>query len=165
MNLSRKSFGIAFAAVCFALAGAAQSSAQRNSDAGQFLATHEPQLQQATGTKRLYLLVYLAPAALAAKDAGKARTFAEELLILGPATRSQPGFGESNYGQATHIGNVVLGRIALMNGAVSKAKEHLLAAGQIPGSASRNTYGPDMLLAEELIEKGERNAVIEYFDL
>lgn len=165
MNQSRKSFGIALMAVGFVLSVAAQSSAQRNTDAGQFLTAHEPELQQASGAKRIYLLGNLAPAALAANDTARARAYAEELLILGPATRSQPGFGESNYGEATHVGNVVLGRIALMNGDVAKAKEQLLAAGRIPGSPSLNSFGPDMLLAKELIEKGERNTAIEYFDL
>src|SRR5438128_2361830 len=99
MNLSRKSFGLALTVACFVLAVAARSPAQQNSDAGQFLATHEPILQQATeAPKRLYLLFNLAPAALAANDAAKARRYAEELLTLGLATRSQPGFGESNYG-------------------------------------------------------------------
>ena len=37
-------------------------------------------------------------------------------------------------------------------------------AGQTPGSPQLNSFGPNMSLAKELAEKGETDAVIQYFD-
>ncbi|MEO8436679.1 MAG: hypothetical protein ABI596_17405 [Pyrinomonadaceae bacterium] len=168
MNLTTKSFVLAFVAVCVAVTVAPNSWAQQRVDpkAAEYLADKEPTLRQTNEPwKRLHMLIYLAPAALAANEAGKAQAYAEELLLLGTATRSQPGFGESNYGQATHVGSVVLGYLAVMNGEMKKAREYLLAAGGVPGSASLNSFGPDMRLAKELIEKGERDTALAYFDL
>src|SRR5437763_16945637 len=116
MNQSKKSFGIAFTIVCFVLAVAAHSSAQRNSDAAQFLAAHEPELQQAIPVARkLSLLAGLAPAALAAKDFAKASSYANELMALGQSQQNKPGFGPSMYGNSTHVENTALGQIALAN--------------------------------------------------
>ena len=166
MNQSRKTFGVALAVVYFVLAVAAHSSAQRNGDAGQFLATHEPELQQTTSVARkLSLLTSLAPAALAAKDFAKASSYANELMALGQSQQNQPGFGPSIYGNSTHVGNIVLGQIAMVNGNVNSAKEHLLSAARISGSPTLSSFGPDMQLAKELIEKGERDTAIAYFDL
>jgi len=166
MNQSRKTFGVALAVVCFVLAVARHSSAQRNSDAAQFLAAHERELQQAIPVARkLSLLASLAPAALAAKDFAKASSYANELMALGQSQQNKPGFGPSIYGNSTHVGNIVLGQIAFVNGDVSSAKEHLLAAARISGSPTLSSFGPDMRLAKELIEKRERDAAVAYFDL
>ena len=70
-----------------------------------------------------------------------------------------------NYGNAVHIGNLVLGHVALAAGDLDEAKRFLLAAGKTPGSAQLNTFGPNMRLAKALLEKGESEVVIEYFDL
>ena len=48
---------------------------------------------------------------------------------------------------------------------VAEAKRLLLEAGKSPGSPQLNSFGPNMLLAKELLAKGEQEAVIEYFDL
>ena len=41
----------------------------------------------------------------------------------------------------------------------------MLKAGATPGSPQLDSFGPSMTLAKELLEKGERQAVIEYFQL
>jgi len=56
-------------------------------------------------------------------------------------------------------------RITLRTGDVDGAKQHLLAAGETPGSAALRSFGPNMRLAQELLEKGERQAVLDYFKL
>jgi hypothetical protein len=61
-------------------------------------------------------------------------------------------------------GHIVLGQPALDAGEIGKAKEHLLAAGRVEGSPALRSFGPDMILAKELLEKGEREAVIRHFD-
>ena len=50
-------------------------------------------------------------------------------------------------------------------GDLNQAKQYLLAAGQTPGSPVLNSFGPNMLLAKELLEKGERAVVLQYFEL
>lgn len=70
-----------------------------------------------------------------------------------------------NYGNAIHDGNMVLGRIALTSGDISGAKEYLLKAGATPGSVTIHAFGPNMSLAKDLLEKGERQVVIEYLEM
>jgi hypothetical protein len=67
-----------------------------------------------------------------------------------------------NYGNAIHDGYSVLGLVAVSEGNIRLAVEHLLAAGNTPGSPQLDTYGPDMRLAEALLNKGERESVIQY---
>ena len=164
-------------ALCLSLTFARESEAQQDGEykaqAIQFLATREPQLQTLADepnekirlSKRLHLLIGLAPAALYAGESAKAAAYAQELLPLGERLQDSPGFGPGLYSDATHVGNLVLGRLALMAGDVGKAREHLLASGRVPGSPVLKSFGPNMRLARELIEKGERDAAVEYLDL
>jgi len=91
-----------------------------------------------------------------ADDAGK---YATELLALAPKY-----LGNSNYGNAIHDGNLVLGRIALKEGRIDEAKQRLLEAGKSPGSPEMNRFGTNMSLAKDLLEKGERDVVLQYFE-
>ena len=61
-----------------------------------------------------------------------------------------------------HDSNDVLGRIALRNGDVPQAKERLLKAADLPPGESFATNGPDMLLAQALLDRGERETVVQY---
>ncbi len=70
-----------------------------------------------------------------------------------------------NYGNAIHHGNLILGRIALKKGNLSEAKSFLIKAGNSPGSPQLNSFGPNMYLAKELLEKGEKEVVLEYLKL
>ena len=70
-----------------------------------------------------------------------------------------------NYGNATHKMNIIKGRMALREGKIDDAKRFLLDAGKTHGSPQLNSFGPNMSLAKDLLEKGEKNAVLEYFDL
>jgi hypothetical protein len=105
----------------------------------------------------------LPPAARTAFDAGemaKAKAYATELLM--EFARDKEGYG---YGEAMHYGNIILGRVALKEGNVEKARVHLLVAGQTPGSPTLNTFGPDLELAIELLAKGEKETVVQYLHL
>lgn len=96
-------------------------------------------------------------------DAGAldtAKSFADELLATSERYKS-----DWNYGNAIHKGNLVLGRIELRKGDRKAAISYLLASGRTPGSPQLNSFGPNMTLAKELLEAGEREAVLEYFRL
>jgi tetratricopeptide (TPR) repeat protein len=115
--------------------------------------THDPR-------ERLNDLPDAAQAAFEAGEYERAATYSkEELGVAG-----QPGYGENN-ADAIHYGNIVLGRIALRQGDVTAASAYLLKAAEIRGNPHLDTFGPNMMLAKELLEKGERKSVLEYFDL
>jgi len=90
----------------------------------------------------------------------EAATLAEELLATSEKYRD-----DWNYGNALHAAHILLGRIRLKNGSMEEASEHLLMAGRTPDSPQLNSFGPNMRLAMELINIGERAAVLRYFDL
>ena len=62
-----------------------------------------------------------------------------------------------------HHGNITLGRLCLRRGNVEHAKIYLAWAARLRGRSSvLASFGPDLQLASELLEVGERSAVIEY---
>ena len=68
-------------------------------------------------------------------------------------------------GDSLHSANTILGRIALIDGDVALAKMHLLESGKVPASPSLGSFGPSMTLASELLATGQREVVLDYFDL
>ena len=66
---------------------------------------------------------------------------------------------------AIHDCNLILGRVALRRGELKRAGEYLLAAAQVEGKGPLSSFGPNMMLAHELLEKGQRAVVLEYFRL
>jgi tetratricopeptide (TPR) repeat protein len=117
-------------------------------------------LDQANAENRFDGLISLAQAELDANDLVRAEKDAHELLDSSSNYKKQ-----WNYGNAIHQGNLILGRIRLRQGQIADAKDYLLAAGRTPGSPQLDSFGPNMTLAKELLEKGERDVVLEYFDL
>lgn len=136
----------------YALGLSRKSGEEKQEAAKAALAAYERSLRHRED--RCNLLPDAAKAALEAGDVEKARGYAEEVL-------AQSG----SDGDQVHQGHLILGRIALRAGDMAKAREHLLAAGKTPGSPALNSFGPNMLLAKELLEKGEREGVLEYFRL
>ena len=117
-------------------------------------------LGQATNeTERFYALNRAAKRALKDGQTDQARKLAEELAGLAPKFK-----GDWNYGNAIQDANQVLGRIALAAGRLDEAKQRLLASGDSPGSPQMNSFGPNMQLAKDLIQKGEKDVVLEYFE-
>jgi len=113
------------------------------------------------GMTREALLSFVATVAVEAGENEKARTYATELLEKAGNSKEEYW----NRGNAVHYGHLVSGRIALIDGDLKAAKAHLLRAGQTPGSPNLGSFGPNMTLAKELLEKGERQIVLEYFKL
>lgn len=70
-----------------------------------------------------------------------------------------------NYGNIIFEAHSLLGRLAVIEADVEEAKKQLLASGRTPGSPQLNSYGPKFILARQLLEKGERDTVLEFFDL
>ena len=98
----------------------------------------------------------LAELACEAREWKKARSYATELVEQ--ASSAAP----DQSGDAAHAGNTVLGRLALRDGDLEEAKRRLLDSGAVSGSPGLDTSGPSMVLAEELLRSGERDAVLEY---
>ena len=113
-----------------------------------------------TAEDRFYMLTDMPELALSAGRPDEAAAHANALLEMAGKFRR-----DWNYGNAIHDANLALGHVALAKGDVQAAKDHLLAAGRTPGSPQLGSFGPDMSLAKALLEKGERDAVIEYLKL
>lgn len=114
-----------------------------------------------TDTGKFYLLDDLATTAFDAGDTNKAAGYAQQAL------NAAATFGEKdwNTGNAIHHGNLILGRIAFQAGNIELAKHYLLEAGKTPGSPQLDSFGPNMALARDLLAKGEKDTVLQYFAL
>jgi len=93
-------------------------------------------------------------------DLKKASNYAHELLDTAPQFKK-----DWDYGNAIHHGNCVLGRVALQQGDTKTAIHYLLESGKTKGSPQLDSFGPNMCLARELLVKGEKDAVLQYFGL
>ncbi|MEZ5572262.1 MAG: hypothetical protein R3E64_09575 [Halioglobus sp.] len=67
-----------------------------------------------------------------------------------------------NYGNAVHNSNQILGLIALEKNDVEGAANYLVEAGKSTGSPQLDSFGPSLDLANELLSKGKRDAVVSY---
>lgn len=110
--------------------------------------------------RRFYNLGDTAQAAVLAHKYDKATRYADELLAMAPRYKE-----DWNYGNAIHTGHSVRGLVALAKGDVNAARQHLRLAGKTPGSPQLDTFGPDFMLAREMLRRGERESVLEYLDL
>jgi len=110
--------------------------------------------------ERFWALGHAAKNALDARNKADAKKYAEELLTLASQYKK-----DWNYGNAIHDANMVLGRLALVEGNLKEAKQRLLASAESNGSPQMNSFGPNMSLAKELLAKGEKDTVLAYFEL
>jgi tetratricopeptide (TPR) repeat protein len=113
-----------------------------------------------TPEKRFYALGAAAKECFAAGRIEDAEKYAQELMALLPSFQANREFGG-----AMSDANLVLGRIVVRKGNVEEAKRYLLAAGQSPTTPQLENYGPNMNLAKDLLAKGERQVVLNYFVL
>jgi hypothetical protein len=155
-------FGLALA--CAQHAAAQHTHAQHSGaqvTPAEGLARYEKVLQATTDPlKRFDLLMRAATTALEAGELEKAKDYAHAVLEQAPAFREN-----WNYGNGIHVANLVLGRLALAEGDAAEAGRLLVEAGKTPGSPQLGGFGPNMLLAKELLEKGRRAEVVEYLTL
>ncbi len=110
--------------------------------------------------RRSYALGELARAAWRAGEEEKAARYANELIAT--AAKYPDDWNHSN---AIQDGHTVLGLLAARNGDLASAGNHLVDSVRSSGSPQMNSFGPNMVLAKALLEKGERGVVLEYFSL
>jgi tetratricopeptide (TPR) repeat protein len=138
----------------------AQTAADRTKFATQELEQAERAVERSKADPDWYRasLLTAAKAAIEANDVGKARQLATTAL-------AQVGSRNDNTtGQTIHDSHVVLGRVELRAGNLAEAKAHLQQAGQVTGGGTLTSFGPNMSLAKELLERGERDAVMQYLE-
>ncbi|MGZ4962572.1 MAG: hypothetical protein ACXWBP_05515 [Limisphaerales bacterium] len=129
--------------------------------------TAQGKLQRAMGElaaakspeERFYALDGAAQESFVAGKTEDAQKYAQELLTVLPKFQ-----GNWNYGNAVQDANLVLGRIAVREGRIDDAKKYLAESGKSPGSPQMDSFGPNMSLAKDLLEKGERQVVLEHFE-
>lgn len=131
-------------------------------DAGRIaLALLKTERSDNRDSSRMFLLKKLPQAAFELNRYDEARSLATELIL---------DFGQSasayGYDDAAHIGNIILGRVALKQKDINAAKEYLLIAIRAPLRREKSWLGEiDTTLAKELLEAGEKETVIEYLKL
>ena len=119
------------------------------------IAQYERALKQtANGSEKPSLLINIAKIAFQLGQMDKAKTFADRLLKE-----------HSSDGDAVHYGNTVLGLLAVEAGKIEAANKYLIESGKTKGSPVLGTSGPSMSLANALLEKGQTDTVLEYFNL
>ncbi len=89
----------------------------------------------------------------------KAAKYANDYLNLATAYRCN-----WNHGNAIHDANRYLGLISLRQNNIEKAAAHLIRASQTPGSMQLEAFGPELDLANDLLKRGKRDAVITYLE-
>lgn len=113
-----------------------------------------------TELERFYALNDAAKQCFVLGKTEEARQYAEELMTLLPKFKN-----DWNYGNAVQDANLVLGRISVLEGRIDEAKQFLIKSGNSPGSPQMDTFGPKMSLAKDVLEIGETDVVLQYFEL
>jgi hypothetical protein len=112
-----------------------------------------------TELDRFYALNDAAKKSFESKEYKMAEQYAAELLSL-----AQKYSNDWNYGNAIYDSHTVLGRIALLRNDVNTAEEQLFLSATTPGSPQLNSFGPNMSLAKDLLEKGNKESVIKFLN-
>lgn len=131
---------------------------RRAPGAKERLASWEDRIEGVGPRIRYQGLPLAAKLAYEAGDFSKAEAYARELLA---AADREPKWPQ---GTARHYGHSVLGLIALRGGRVEEAKEHLRLSGKVPEDGTLGSFGPDLALARELLDRSEKTAVLEFLE-
>ena len=118
---------------------------------------YERAFELSDGPWRRGLAKDLARMAITANQYDKAKEYVHTLLTHDSA--------DWNSRDHHHHGHLVLGRIALAEGDIEEAKRRLIAAGEATRTSEPNAVEPNMFLARELLQRGEKEVVLEYFSL
>lgn len=151
--------------ICFCILHSAAFSQNQDdvSLARDFVRSREARLEHQTLRERVINIRYLAFAAYQGGDSEKATEFA---IRLQRDVEELNGKSVSSALDGLHASNTVLGLIALDKGRIDEANAHLLASGKLTnGSPTLETFGPAMMLAKRLLDKGQRETVLQYLNL
>jgi hypothetical protein len=114
-------------------------------------------------------LTMLAAAAVDAHELDTAARYAGELLARAERSQQQPNAWpphpatiDALYAEPLFYGHTALGRVAIAKGDIPSAERHLLLAAETPGSPELRSFGPTMVLAQELLDQGRVQPVLEY---
>src|SRR5260370_19000042 len=131
---------------CCLLAGCGRSNSL--TPQGRLNSASEKLAKAKTDKERFYALDDAAKQSFVLGKTEEARSYASNLLAL------LPQFPNNwNYGNAVHDANLVLGRIAVLEGRMDDAKRHLLEAGKSPGSPPMNQFCPNISFVKNLVAK------------
>jgi hypothetical protein len=92
--------------------------------------------------------------------AAEAKDYADKLLAIAEDHRM-----DWNYSNAVHSAHTTFGRIAVREGNLDKAVRHLEASVTVNGSPQLNSFGPRLILADELYAAGRVTEVIQFLEL
>ncbi|NNE66827.1 MAG: DUF3857 domain-containing protein [Pyrinomonadaceae bacterium] len=84
---------------------------------------------------------------------------ATEMILMFGSSAAVPGFDE-----ATHFGNIFLGKLALLDGDTDKSGEYLMISVRAPLRKKPNSVHPKMDLAKDLFEAGKKQVVSDYLE-
>lgn len=115
---------------------------------------------EARDIERENLLLKLAKSAFELGNFEKAKAYATELIL-----EFSDNSNDVKYAEAVHTGNIILGKVALSENNLAKAKEYLLIAARAPQHAHFKAIFPDLELARMLLAKEEKLVVMEYLKL
>jgi len=161
LNITVKCTFVISLALLVTMMVTAQQTPDKKTIASQLVAAQEKVIRTLPKAEdKFHMTREITPLAFNAGDQVMAGMYAKDLLIQAESMKD-----DWDYGNAVHTANLVLGRIALAAGDIDEAKRLLLLAGKTPGSPQLESFGPDMLFAKELLEKGEKDVVIQYFTL
>ncbi len=150
-------------ALAFLMAFAAAGCGRKAAPPGA-TARYEKAMQELAAARtdeaRFYALDAAQREAFTAGKYADAKGYAEEQARLLPKFRAN-----WNYGNAVQDINITLGRLAARDGRYEEAGDYLLKSADSDGSPQMNSFGPNMLLARDLLQADRRAVVLEYFGL
>jgi hypothetical protein len=92
-------------------------------------------------------------------DMANATKYSEQSLALAASSEWE---NDPSRAEAQHDSNSTLGRVALRNKDIEGAKKLLAKAGAASSAGSFDWRGPDMSLAQALLQVGQEQAVVDY---
>jgi tetratricopeptide (TPR) repeat protein len=109
--------------------------------------------------RRFYALTSLVEAAAEFGEYERANEVAKTLLDIAPKYQD-----DWNYGNAIYHANYALALVAHSRNNIQQSIDYLVKASRTPGSPQLDSFGPRFELAQQLLNQGERNAVLEYLE-
>ena len=106
------------------------------------------------------LLTFYATSFLSDENIKSGRALAVETLKEAPLFQK-----DWDYGNVVHHAHILLGRIYLATKDTRHSMIELREASNVKGSPQLNTFGPNLLLARDLLDRGAKSEVLRYLDM